>query len=101
MCPDCEIEMLEHEILRNMSRIEELKKKKGNNINMKFGYLVMCRADDGFMEPEGTVLFDDINPKIGTQVKLCDGRLWKVVEDNTKNEYNPHIVCEIVKGENE
>ena len=64
---------------------------------IKFGILVMCRYDDGFMEPEGTVIFDTLNPPIGTKVKLCDGREWTVVEDNMNREYNPHIVCELIK----
>jgi hypothetical protein len=32
MCPRCEIEMLEHDILRAMTRIEELKKKEKINV---------------------------------------------------------------------
>ena len=72
-------------------------------MNMKFGILVMCRCRDGemkgFMEPEGTVLFDQLHPPIGTKVTLCDKRVWTVVQDNMDNNYNPHVVCELIPEE--
>lgn len=59
--------------------------------------LVMCEYDDGFQEPEGTVIFDSLHPPIGTKVILSDKKEWIVVKDNMDNECNPHIVCKKLK----
>jgi hypothetical protein len=49
-------------------------------MSIKFGLYTICRYDDGFEEPEGTVIYDELPPKIGTEVVLCDKRTWIVTE---------------------
>lgn len=47
---------------------------------MKFGRTVYCVFNDGFTEPEDIVVFDEISPKIGSLVKLSDGKIWTITK---------------------
>ena len=45
---------------------------------MKFGLYTICEFDDYAPEPEGTVIYDELPPKIGTEVVLSDKKVWIV-----------------------
>lgn len=47
-------------------------------MTMKFGLYTICEFDDDAPEPEGTVIYDELPPKIGTEVILSDKKVWIV-----------------------
>lgn len=62
---------------------------------MKFGLYTICEFDDCAPEPEGTVIYDELPPKIGTEVVLSDKKVWIV----TKFEEYNSTVCVKLKQE--
>lgn len=46
---------------------------------MKFGLYTICEFGDSAPEPEGTVIYDELPPKVGTEVILSDKETWVVV----------------------
>ena len=57
-------------------------------MTMKFGLYTICEFDDDAPEPEGIVIYDELPPKIGTEVVLCDKKIWIVTR---YEEYNSTV----------
>ncbi len=55
---------------------------------MKFGLYTICEFGDFAPEPEGTVIYDELPPKIGTEVVLSDKKIWIVTRFE---EYNSTV----------
>lgn len=54
---------------------------------MQFGLYTICEGDFA-PEPEGTVIYDELPPKIGTEVLLSDKKIWIVTRFE---EYNSTV----------
>ena len=55
---------------------------------MKFGLYTICEFSDDAPEPEGTVIYDELPPKIGTEIELSDKKIWIVTRFE---EYNSTV----------
>ena len=55
---------------------------------MKFGLYTICEFGDFAPEPEGTVIYDELPPKIDTEVILSDKKPWIVTRFE---EYNSTV----------
>jgi len=59
---------------------------------MKFGLYTICELDDEAPEPEGTIFYDELPPKIGTEVVLSDNKVWIVTQFR---EYNSTVYVKL------
>ena len=65
---------------------------------MRFGLYTVCELDDEAPEPEGTVFYDELPPKIGTEIVLSDKKIWIVTKFE---EYNSTVYVKLKKPEQE
>lgn len=65
---------------------------------MKFGLYTICEFANDAPEPEGTVIYDELPPKIGTEVVLSCGKTWIVTRFT---EYNSTVYVKIKENQDE
>ena len=78
--------------LRALPAKEQEQKTNTKGNKMLFGLYTMCEFNGEAPEPEGTVLYNELPPKIGTEVVLSDKKVWIVTEFQ---EYNSTVYVKL------